>query len=265
VARYVIRGGREGYDRLQLLAGALGPATEAVLDSVGVHAGMRCLDLGCGAGHVSFSLAARVGPTGQVVGIDMDEVKLALVRERAAKEGIANLELRAADVTVWDEPDGYDLVFARTLLQHLSDPLDLLRRMWRAVRSGGALVVEDADFAGSFCDPANHGFDLQLRLYREVLRRRGGDPELGRRLHRLFAEAGIPGAVVRITQRADSEGALKRLTLSTLEATREAILAEGLATADEVERALADLGAATDDPRTLIGLPRTFQVWARRS
>ena len=87
VPRYVIRGGREGYDRLRLLAGALGPATEALLDSVGIRAGMRCLDLGCGGGHVSLSLAARVGPSGHVVGIDMDAVKLTLVRERAAEEG----------------------------------------------------------------------------------------------------------------------------------------------------------------------------------
>jgi 2-polyprenyl-3-methyl-5-hydroxy-6-metoxy-1,4-benzoquinol methylase len=108
---------------------------------------MRCLDLGCGGGEVTFELARLVGAQGHVTGVDMDEVKLSLARATAAERGLTNVEFRAGNVNDWDEPAGFDLVYCRFLLQHLSRPVDLLRRMWAAVTSGGAIVVEDADLA----------------------------------------------------------------------------------------------------------------------
>src|SRR5690242_9734591 len=167
--RYVIRGGLEGYERLKLLARALGPGTELQFDRIGLRPGFHCLDLGCGGGEVSFAIAERVGPTGRVVGMDLDEVKIGLGREAARERGLANVELLVRDVTTWDEPAAYDLVFARTLLQHLPDPVDLLRRMWRGVRPGGVLAAEDADFAASFCEPPHPAFDRYLDWYRETL------------------------------------------------------------------------------------------------
>lgn len=84
---YVIRGGEEGKRRLDLLARAMAPATDAVLERAGIRPGMRCLDLGCGGGHVSRRLAVLVGPSGSVVGIDFDAVKLEAARHDAGEEG----------------------------------------------------------------------------------------------------------------------------------------------------------------------------------
>ena len=103
---------------------------------------MRCLDLGCGGGEVTFELASLAGPAGAVTGIDMDEVKLALAGKTAAGRGIANIEFRVANVNDWDERDAYDFVYCRFLLQHLSLAAALLARMWSAVRPGGAIAVE---------------------------------------------------------------------------------------------------------------------------
>jgi hypothetical protein len=74
-------------------------------------------------------------------------------------------------------------VYTRFLLQHLSQPGRLLRRMWAAVADGGVLIVEDADFDGWCCDPPNEGFELFLDAYRQVLARRGGDHAMGRKLY----------------------------------------------------------------------------------
>jgi ubiquinone/menaquinone biosynthesis C-methylase UbiE len=264
VEHYVIRGGHEGYKRLQLLAAALGPYSQALFDRVGVAPGARCLDVGCGGGEVSFELARRVGPSGSVLAVDMDEVKLSLAREAAAERGLEHVEFRAMNVYDLSEPAVYDLVYCRTLLQHLSRPIDVLRRMWAAVGAGGSIVVEDADFHASFCEPPNPGFEFSLCTYCEALERRGGDPAIGLKLFRYFLEAGIPGATVDLVQRVDAAGETKWLTHSTLAATEDAIVSEGIATAGEVATALAALADATADPATIIGLPRTFQVWARR-
>ena len=262
--RYAIRGGREGYERLQLLARERWPDTSDLLAWAGVGPGLRCVDLGCGGGEVTFQIARLVGPDGQATGVDMDEVKLALAREAAQEHGVDNVEFRALDVNEWDEANAYDVVYCRFLLHHLSRPVDLLRRMWAGVRSGGVLIIEDADFDGWYCHPPNAGLDFFVRTYRAVLERRGGDAAGGRKVYAYLLEAGVPDAHVKVVQPSHTSGDTKALALSTLQATAAAITEEGVATADEIEAALADLSDFTRDPTTLIGGPRIFQYWWRR-
>lgn len=263
--RYVLRGGKAGHERLKILARAQWPDTAILFESAAIRPGMRCMDLGCGGGEVTFELAKLVGPSGHVTGIDMDEVKLDLGRASGAQRGVANTAFRAANVNEWNEPSSYDIVYCRFLLQHLSKPIDLLQRMWAAVKPGGAIVVEDADFGGLFCEPANEGFDFYARMYPRVLARYGGDATAARRLYRQFLQAGIPRPNLRLVQSADVDGEAKQLSMSTLEAVAGPIVAENLASQDEVSAALVSLATFTDDPTTLIGRPRIFQLWSRRA
>ena len=216
-----------------------------------------------GGGAVTREVAGLVAPGGTVVGIDTDEVKLGLARQAAAERGVDNVEFRVGDAGDWDQPGGYDLVYSRFLLQHLAEPVSLLRRMWATVADGGTLIVEDADFDGWCCDPPNEGFEVFLDTYRRVLAGRGGDHAIGRKLHRYFLAAGIPAPQVSLVQPVH-QGEAKLLAWSTLEATAGTTLADGLATPDQITAALDSLRAFTDDPRTLICGPRVFQLWARR-
>jgi hypothetical protein len=50
---YAIRGGKEGKERLNLLARVMLPTTSQLLKTVGFRKGMKCLDVGCGGGHVA--------------------------------------------------------------------------------------------------------------------------------------------------------------------------------------------------------------------
>jgi ubiquinone/menaquinone biosynthesis C-methylase UbiE len=262
--RYVIRGGVEGYERLQVLARSWAQTTSALLDRVGVPSGSDCLDLGSGAGDVTFELARRAGPTGRVVGIDMDEVKLGLARQVAQDRGLVNVELRAMSVYEWSEPGTYDVVYCRNVIQHLSRPHDVLGRMWAAVRPGGAIVVEDADFGGSFCDPPSAAFDFWVDAYQRALVASGGDPLSGRKLHRRFTEAGIPSPELTVVQRADVRGEAKTMPWRTIAATAETIVGEGIATSADVEAALAGLRTFAEDEGSVYGSPRIFQAWSRR-
>jgi ubiquinone/menaquinone biosynthesis C-methylase UbiE len=264
MSRYVISGGREGYERLRLLARVRWPETALLFADVGVGPGQTCLDLGCGGGAVTLELARLVAPSGSAVGIDMDAVKLELARTDAAEAGLSNAEFRRADVGEWSDPEAYDVVYSRFLLEHVPRPLDLLRRMWAAVRPGGALAVEDADFDGLFSDPPHEAFELWKRLNPEVLEHNGGDPRMGRKLHRLFLEAGAPTPEVRLTQNVSMTGEAKMLPAVTLAAMSESILSAGLASQDELNGAIEGLEAFAADPTTLVAGPRVFQVWARK-
>lgn len=264
VERYVIRGGQQGYERLRLLSRDRWPDTSALFERASLRQGMRCIDVGCGGGEVSFEIARLVGPDGRVTGVDIDETKISLARQAAAEREFKNVEFRVLNVNDWNEAGAYDIVYCRFLLQHLSHPVGLLQRMWAAVRPGGAIIVEDADFDGWFCHPPNEGFDFFLRAYSQVIARRGGDHAIGRKLYAYFLDAGVPDPNVHLVQSLHIADEGKMLALSTFDASADAILAEGVASDSEMKAALASLAQFSGEAGTLIGGPRVFQLWARR-
>jgi SAM-dependent methyltransferase len=261
---YVIRGGKEGYERLLLLARDRWPDTAALFARAGVSPGMRCIDLGCGSGAVSLEIARLVTPGGHVTGVDIDETKLDLARRSADADNLTNVEFRALNLRAWAEPSTYDMVYCRFVLQHLSQPVDLLRGMWAAVRQGGVLVVEDADMDAFSCHPPDGAFEFFVSAYGRVLERRGGDSAIGRKLFGYFHDASIRRPQAALVQSVWTEGEGKMLPWTTLEASADAITSEGIATKEEVAHALATLERFSADPRTLICGPRVFQLWSRR-
>ena len=123
---------------------------------------------------------------------------------------------------------------------------------------------EDADHDGWYCHPPNEGFEFFVRSFKQILDLAGGDHAFGRKLYRCFLEAGIPNPEIRLVQSARVSGEAKDMAWLTLDGIKDSIVSHGVASADEVERSLDDLRRLTDDPGSLIGAPRVFQVWAKR-
>src|SRR5262245_704489 len=194
---YVLRGGEQGASRLRLLAQVQWPYTRRLLLRAGLREGLRCIDLGCGIGAVALQMARQVGPNGRVVGIDIDGECLAIARQEAQQHGL-NVEFRQGTLADVSEVGAYDLVFARFLLTHLPDPEAAVRQMLQAACPGGVLAVEDIDFAGHFSFPKCPAFDCYVELYREVVRRKGGDAQIGPRLLGLLLDAGLEDVRLRV-------------------------------------------------------------------
>lgn len=196
----------------------------------------------------------------------MDPEKLRAASEEAEAHGVAaTTEFTVGNAYTFTVGDVHDIVYSRFVLQHLSRPVEVLRRMWAAVAPGGALVVEDCDFTAQFCYPPHPAFTFWAQRYPAVLRSGGGDPELGRKLAALFAEADLPLPEVDVVQLAHLDGEQKTLPILTIEATAAAMTEANVATQDEIAAALAQLADLAADNTTLFGSPRVFQVWARRS
>lgn len=262
---YLLARGTAGADRLRLLDRVTWPTTRALLRLAGLRRGLRCLDLGCGIGEVTFRLARWTGPAGQAVGVDSDGPFLTIAQERAARSRLP-VRFVQADAR---RPEGagtdFDLAFARFLLTHLPDPPAALGAMAAALRPGGVVAVEDIEFRGHFCHPPSAAFSGYVALYQETARRRGGDPEIGPRLPGLLRAAGLADVRWRMVQPVfpgdGSEGA--RVAAVTLMQIRAAVTAAGLATGDEVDALAAELEKLAHDPASLLSLPRLFQAWAR--
>ena len=260
---YVLRGGDQAVPRLQLLARVMWPSTHALFNRIGIHRGMRCLDVGCGSGEVTLQLARLVAPEGYVVGIDADDVIVDRARVAASRQqASAWFETRNAEDL--QEEAAYDLVHARFLLTHVPQPALVLTRLLRALRPAGTIVLQDIDFPGHVCHPPCPAFDRYVDLYQAVVRHRGGDPAIGPRLPALLHDAGVEDIRLDVVQPTFCDGEGKFVAQVTMEHIREAVVLAGLAAHAEVDAIIVELESFATDPRSLISLPRVFQVWARK-
>ena len=150
--------------------------------------GDRVVDVGCGSGDQVRALAAAVGPTGSVVGIDPSATMLDEARRRTA-EGQVPVEYRLGDATHLDIDDvSVDGSRCERVFQHLADPAAAMAELVRITRPGGRIVVIDTDWGMH----AIHGADPDVTA-RIVACWAGSAANgwSGRRLPGLFAAAGI--------------------------------------------------------------------------
>ena len=261
---YVIRGGVEGRERLRVLARVMRASTDSLFERLGIGDGLMCLDVGCGGGDVSLELAQRVAPRGKVVGVDIDETKLHLARREAAARGVRNVEFLARDIRTDDAHSLFDVVYARFLLTHLDDPARVIAAFYKHLRPGGLVIVEDMDGSGCFTYPESAAFLRFRELYFAVVRRRGGDPDIGPRLPVLLADGGFEQVEMNVVQPAGTRGEVKLLNPITLENITDTVLQDGLASREEIAALINELYEFAENPRTVAGLPRVVQVWGRR-
>lgn len=226
-----------GYDvreaeRLQDQAGAI---VELIHGDVGYPDGSAVLEVGCGVGAQTVTLAAR-SPGAHVTAVDRSPASLAAARRHVEAAGLRNVTFREADLFALPFPRAsFDHAFVCFVLEHVSHPEEALARIAAAVRPGGTVTVVEGDHGSAQFHPddadARAAIDCQVRLQGGA----GGDPMIGRRLHPLLAGAGLTG--VRVTPRlmyvdgsrpALAEAFTRRTFVPMIAGVREAALATGL-------------------------------------
>jgi hypothetical protein len=155
-------------------------------------------------------------------------------------------------------------VYSRFLLTHLSNPAAVLGRMVQGTKAGGTVVVEDIDYSGIFSYPRSPALERCIALYRQVVGRRGGDPEIGLRLRELFLGAGLSNVEHQLVQPVLHAGEAKFIHSLTTQSIADALVADRIATREEIDTLTAELDAFAHDPSTLLGFPRIFQLRGQR-
>ena len=130
----------EIYER-HLVPAIFGPWAEDLVALAGPKSGERVLDVACGTGIVTRLAAQRVGPSGAVVGLDLNPGMLAVARALARPPG-TQIDWREASANAMPFPDAaFDLVLCQQGLQFFPDRLASLREMRRVLVPGGRLAV----------------------------------------------------------------------------------------------------------------------------
>lgn len=111
---------------------------EAALDAAVIGDGQSVLDVGCGCGTTTLSVAARVGPRGLAVGVDISGPMVDVARKRAVAAGVDNVRFEHGDAqTLLLDEDRYDAVVSRLGIMFFADPVEAFTRLRRALRAGG--------------------------------------------------------------------------------------------------------------------------------
>ena len=121
----------------------LQPLGESVMDTLAPQPGEHVLDIGCGCGHTSLSLADRVGAEGSVTGIDISAPMLAVASQLAAERNAehTSIQFLEADAqTHTFEPERYDLVFSRFGVMFFEDPIAAFANIRSVLRASGRLA-----------------------------------------------------------------------------------------------------------------------------
>jgi SAM-dependent methyltransferase len=167
------------------------------LREMGLTPGLRVLDVGSGLGQLTRGIARVVGPTGHVLGIERSPDQIAEAMRQAREAGEESLlDVRQGDAI--DPPlraeewGSFDLAHARFVVEHVNDPLRVVRAMVRAVRPGGRVILEDDDHDVARLYPEPAGWRELWDAYMETYAQVGNDPIVGRRLTGLLHEAGAP-------------------------------------------------------------------------
>jgi SAM-dependent methyltransferase len=161
--------------------------------------GWRLLDVGCGPGTITAGLARIVVP-GSVVGVDLEPGVLGDAAAHVATTPLTNVGFAQASAYALpcDEAT-FDTVHAHQVLQHLAQPEEAAREVFRVLRPGGLFGVREADYATMLHWPPTPGIDRWLALYHDVAHRNGAEPDAGRRLPSWLQAAGFDRVTVSAT------------------------------------------------------------------
>ena len=119
------------------------------LAAMRIDSAKTVLDLGCGTGVVSRTIAKRNGFAGSVTGIDRSPYLTAAATRFAAAEGLTGvIEFRSGDSQSLElRPASFDAVVAHTLISHVEDQRAVIKEIARVVKPGGRVGIFDGDYA----------------------------------------------------------------------------------------------------------------------
>jgi ubiquinone/menaquinone biosynthesis C-methylase UbiE len=227
------------------------PQLEPLLAPARLAPGLVVADYGCGLGHLAVELARRVGASGHVHALDLNDEFVRRTRARAEAEGVAGSvsihHLTSDGIPL--PPASLDRVVCKNVLEYVDDPGQTLASFRAALRPGGLAHVIDSDWALLAIEPLGEGRTAELfaaagHAYRT--------PQIGRQLHRLFRRAGFAEVQVQVLANVDLKGHMASVVWNMVQYAR----ASGKLAPARLDAIVTDVKRAIEAGDFLLLLPQ---------
>lgn len=167
--------------------------------------GIRVLDMGCGSGAITRSIAGKVGSTGYVVGVDPNGNLIEQARQNAANQ--PGLAFEQGDVYTFDTSERFDVVTCARTLQWLAQPKEALINLKRLVKPGGHLSILDFNHEKLVWTPdAPESMQLFYSAFLKWRQDAGFDNAIADHLKELMLAIGFPNVSVEAQHEVAQKG-----------------------------------------------------------
>lgn len=238
---------------------------DACLAELRLTGNQRILDVGSGLGQFSRAMARAAGVASLVVGVERDESQIAEAQRLAAESAEGDwVDFRLGDAARLPlsevERGTFDIVHTRFLLEHVRDPLAVVRQMVAAVRPGGRIVLADDDHDLLRLWPEPRDVNEAWHAYIQTYERNGCDPFVGRKMVQLLHQAGAVPTRNTFVFFAACRGhvlfpAFVENLIGVLRGARETVAGLGLLNPVQYDRALDHLRVWADRPDAAFWYP----------
>jgi ubiquinone/menaquinone biosynthesis C-methylase UbiE len=266
---YVLGQTPEAFQRLMLQGQLYNPFMRRLLKDAGLRAGMRVLDVGCGAGDVSMLAADIVGKQGSVIGVDSNASVLELAKARAQAANLSHVSFIKGNVHDLTFAQEFDAVVGRLILMHVPERSALLQQLVTYLRPGGVLAFQEHDLSSQSdaVMPACPLWEQAVSWCAQAFQRAGAEPRMGMKLFGTFRAAGLPDPQLRYEAPigAGPEWTGYELLEGIVRELMPLILKFGIATAQEIR--IETLAARLREEITGTGgvsrFPALVSAWTR--
>lgn len=150
----------------------------------------RVLDVGCGPGTISASLAPFV-PQGEILGIDYSEDAIRAASSQSSLPTNCTFQVANLDDRLPYPDNSFDVVHTHQVLLHLSKPVEALVEMRRVCKPGGFIASRECDFDMIAIFPELAALKRYATVYEASIRASGAEPNGGRHLRYWALQAGF--------------------------------------------------------------------------
>ena len=228
---------------------------ELIVAGTALAPGTRLLEVGCGVGAV-LGVLGEAFPGVELAGVDIEERQIEVARAHLAELGL-DADLRVADAAHLPYAnESFDHVWMMWFLEHVADPVAVLREARRVLVPGGELTAIEVDYNTVWARPMTEGFEAVFTTVAAAMDA-GGRSDTGTRLPGWLEEAGFPTVVpgeLKLNYAGDALARQVPYVANVVEATLPDLMQVSAAPAALLGQGLADL-------RALPGIPVAAMGW----
>lgn len=211
--------------------------TEGVIKKAGFGSGETLLDLGSGPGYLSFDLCNLVGSDGQVIAVDNSKRFVEHIRREALEKKHGNLNAEVADIRNLEIGENFvDGAITRWVLMFVDDPEAVIKKVARTLKPKGVFAaMEYFQFRNTSLFPRSESYEKVYHAVYELIKRAGGDADIGGRIPKLFIQNGFHVLDVYPILRVGRPGSPLWKWLEATSKNHDKLVEAGLITQEELD------------------------------